>query len=161
MHSDLLAFHSKQITPLLITVLRHVEQLVVLTGGSWEVRTALMQSVAQVNSLTYYALGLPLAHTLLSQPPRQRPLFTLEMIQHAVESAVNGLALDQIEILFDPDLHIDPLHLAQSLSRRRLVLLSWPGKYQPGRLTYAEPNHFEYRTYQLTDELVYSLETSI
>ncbi|MBN2550197.1 MAG: BREX-3 system P-loop-containing protein BrxF [Anaerolineales bacterium] len=158
MQPDRLTFHATQITPLLRTAQGHVEQLVLLCGGSWQERTALLQMVAGSQGMAYTALGLPLAETLLTQPPRQRPLLAEDTVERLAAEAAAGLALDHIEILFDPELHIDPLRLAQALSRRRTVLLSWPGAYTPPRLTYAQPDHAEYRLYQVSGLLIYTLE---
>jgi hypothetical protein len=71
-----------------------------------------------------------------------------------------GIALDHIEILFDPALHTDPLRLLQTHARSRLILASWPGRYDHNRLTYAEPSHAEYFSRTVNGLLTYSLEVN-
>lgn len=55
--------------------------------------------------------------------------------------------LDHIDILFSPQLKIAPLKALINLSRRKKVIVSWPGEYREGRLIYAEPGHPEYYFY--------------
>ena len=54
------------------------------------------------------------------------------------------ILLDHIEVLFSPELAQDPVRLLQSLSRNRILLISWPGKRDGTTLIYAEPGHPEY-----------------
>ncbi len=49
------------------------------------------------------------------------------------------------------------LRLLQGLSRNLTVVASWNGTFEKGKLTYAEPGHREYRSYDLTDTLVVSM----
>ena len=61
------------------------------------------------------------------------------------------VALDNIELLFDPALHQDPLVCLQGLSRNKTLIAAWGGNYVGGVLTYAEPGHPEYRRYERPD----------
>jgi len=49
------------------------------------------------------------------------------------------------------------LRLLQGLSRNLTVVASWNGTIEKGKLTYAEPGHREYKSYDLTDTLVVSM----
>lgn len=158
MLADHRSFHSERIKPLLTSARSHVEQLVVLCGGNWLERSALLQQIATDYGLFYAPIGQSFAKALLGQLPRERPVFVMEMLDNLVSSTEVGISLDRIEILFDPELRTDPLRSVQSLARRRLVLLSWPGEYTPTRLIYAKPDHIEYRTYPVGNMLIYSLE---
>ncbi len=158
MLAEMLSYHTAQITPLLTLARTHVEQLVLVCGRSWRDRSALLQVIASDQDLAYIPIGLPFAKALSGQPPRERSLSAMEMLDNLLSSAGLGLALDHIEILFDPELHLDPLRAVQSLARRRLVLLSWPGEFLTTKLIYARPDHPEYRTYPTENLLVYSLE---
>ena len=62
--------------------------------------------------------------------------------------------LDNIEILFDVHLKQDPLRLFQGLSRNRTVVAAWNGSIVDGHMTYAVPDHPEYRRYPVRDFLV-------
>jgi len=151
-------FHVERIMSLITLARNHAEQLILVCDGGWQDRSMVLQEVASEQGLVYTAIGLPFAKALLGQSPRDRSLSAIEMLDNLSSSSSAGLALDHIEILFEPDLHIDPLRSVQALALRHLVLLSWPGKHSSGRLSYAEPEHLEYRTYPVDNILVYSLE---
>ena len=64
------------------------------------------------------------------------------------------LILDNLEILFDSSLQLDPLRLLQLVSRNQTVVASWSGMLNESLLTYAEPDHPEYKLYRDVDVLV-------
>ena len=80
-----------------------------------------------------------------------------------LEEAVAGLPgnltiLDNTEVLFNPVLKQDPLRLLQGLSRDRTIVASWLGDVDGGQLTYAAPEHPEFRRYPSTDLLLVCLK---
>ena len=50
-------------------------------------------------------------------------------------------------MLFDSTLKQDPLRLLQHASRNRTVVAAWTGTFANGYLSYAAPDHPEYRRY--------------
>ena len=50
-----------------------------------------------------------------------------------------------IDLLFHPLLHLDPLGLFQQISRNTSLIILWPGGYKDGVLSYAQPEHQHYR----------------
>jgi hypothetical protein len=59
--------------------------------------------------------------------------------------------LYDVELLFDPTLHLEPLRALKAASRSRILLVLWPGTYEDHKLTYAEPGHPEYKRYGPAD----------
>ncbi|MFO7901458.1 MAG: BREX-3 system P-loop-containing protein BrxF, partial [Pirellulaceae bacterium] len=70
-----------------------------------------------------------------------------------LDDAGDGVSviLDNLEILFDTALQMDPLRLLKSVSRKRGIVASWNGTIGGNSLTYAEPDHPEYRLYRDVD----------
>jgi len=63
------------------------------------------------------------------------------------------LFFDHIELLFLPDLGIDPLRALQQISRNKTIVVGWTGESGGKELTYAGQGHPEYKRYQgLTEE---------
>jgi hypothetical protein len=79
-----------------------------------------------------------------------------------VIAAVSGdvVLLDNLEILFDTGLEVEPLRLLQLISRNRTIVASWNGSFQGGTLTYAEPGHPELIQFKQTDAVVIPIGTS-
>jgi hypothetical protein len=69
------------------------------------------------------------------------------------------LALNNIELLFEPSLQQEPLALLQELSRNKSLIVAWGGSYneQTRVLTYAEPGHPEYRRYERPEVIVLAM----
>jgi hypothetical protein len=98
------------------------------------------------------ALGAALATRLADTPIGKRPLTApLLMRQLGDGHAVNGLLLlDNIELLFERALRLDPLDLLKHQAHVRRVVAVWPGEMHDGRLTYARQGHPEHRDYGLS-----------
>ena len=80
----------------------------------------------------------------------------VERLLKEVIAAAPGevVLLDNLEILFDTGLEVEPLRLLQVSSRNRTVVASWSGSYSDGTLTYAEPGHPEFVQFKQVDAVV-------
>lgn len=50
-----------------------------------------------------------------------------------------------VDLLFHPSLSLDPLILFRQISRHTKLIVLWPGSYKDGVLSYAVPEHKDYR----------------
>jgi hypothetical protein len=79
--------------------------------------------------------------------------------QHASEDI---LLMDNIEILFDRSLQLDPLELLKRHAHSRRVVAVWPGQLQgdekSGRLTYADMGHPEHQDYSLAGFVPFQIQ---
>lgn len=100
-------------------------------------------------------LNLALSERLLDLTVKQRALRVASAVDDLLnERPATPILIDRIEMLFHPDLKQDPLRLFQGLSRNRILVVSWPGTYLERVLTYAEPEHPEYRRYHAPEALI-------
>lgn len=96
-------------------------------------------------------LSLALSQRLLDTPQHQVALAAPQALGDLL-AGDGPLLVDHIELLFDPLLQIDPLRALKLASRRRRLLVVWPGRLDDGgALVYAEPGHPEYRRYGPAD----------
>ena len=134
-------------------------RLILVVGRSGSGKTSLLQEVSKQTGFRYINLNLELSRALLELTERQRilrlPLLIDEIIGKTGDQVV---LIDNIEILFEVSLKQDPLRLLQQISRNRTVVATWNGTIAGGYLTYAAPNHPEYRRYPAHDLLVVTLE---
>jgi len=106
----------------------------------------------------YINLGLELSQMLLDLTERQRALKLPQLVDQIINRFDgNSVLLDHIEILFEPELRQDPLRLLQGLSRNKIIIVMWNGLITKGYLTYAVPEHPEYRRYPIGDLNIISL----
>ncbi len=138
--------------------LYHRLVLVVAPQGSG--KTAALKEVQQDLGLSFVNVNLEVSRQLLDLTARQQALQLsriMEDILRGTETEV--VILDNIEILFETSLKQDPLRLLQGLSRNRTVVASWNGEIKDKHLTYATPDHQEYRRYPAHELLVVTMQS--
>jgi len=62
-----------------------------------------------------------------------------------------------IDLLFEPSLKIDPLQLFRALGRRGKLIVMWPGEFDGSNLSYAVPEHRNYKVWQNPDIQIFRL----
>jgi hypothetical protein len=103
-------------------------------------------------------LNKELSHRMLQLTERQRPLKASKIVKEIINSqSQDVLLIDNIELLFDVSLKIDPMHLLKGMSRNKTLIISWSGQVDNGAVIYAEPHHPEYKKYPIYDFNVMSV----
>ena len=124
-------------------------RLVLLVGGSGAGKTKVLRTLADQLNAKVININLELSSRLLELTPKQRSLRLPQILREIVDSTQDTtVILDNIELLFDAELKLDPLRLLQGISRNRIILAAWNGSMDDGKLKYAETGHPEYRTYE-------------
>jgi hypothetical protein len=115
-------------------------------------KSVTLKRIAEQKGLHLVNVNLELSEQILTMTARQRSLRAAALLGDIVaDGRGETVLLDNIEILFDPALRLDPLRLLQNLSRHRTIVASWKGRISGTYLTYAEPDHPEYRRYSTKD----------
>lgn len=135
-------------------------RLVILAGPPGSGKTATMQSVAQKIGCQVVNVNLELSKKMLELSRTQRSRQVARLMKEVI-AAVSGnvVLLDNLEILFDTGLAVEPLRLLQVSSRNRTVVASWSGGYVAGTLTYAEPGHPEFVQFKQSEAVVITVGT--
>jgi len=129
-----------------VSELYHRLMIVAAPTGAGKTRT--LQEVHQRTSAPLINVNLELSRRMLDLTERQRALQLPRLLGEIVSETEGDVALlDNIEILFDVALKQDPLRLLQGLSRNQTIVVSWNGSIENDFLTYAVPDHPEYRRY--------------
>jgi len=138
--------------------LYHRLVLVVAPAGAG--KTSALQEVKARTGAPICSVNLELSRRMLDLTERQRSLQAPRLLDEIVGQADSDpVLLDNLEILFDASLKLDPLRLLQGLSRNRTVVATWNGSIERNHITYAEPEHPEYRRYSVRDILFVSPDT--
>lgn len=123
-------------------------RLVLVCGAGGTGKTAILNEAARRHDSKILNLSLELSEQLLDLTRRERALEIPRILSDlAREESGDLVMLDNIELLFDPDLQQDPLRLLQGLARQRTIVAAWPGVLNDSSLVYAEPGHPEHRRY--------------
>lgn len=136
-------------------------RLVVLVAPAGSGKTAALQDVHERTAAPLVNVNLELSRRMPDLTERQRALQLPRLLAEIVgASAADVVLLDNVEVLFDVSLKQDPLRLLQGLSRNKTVVAAWNGSIVDGHMTYAVPDHPEYRRYPIRDFLVASPEVT-
>ena len=104
-------------------------------------------------------VGRELAAFLLSVSPEQRSETALRWLETSLASAAPGpLLLSEVDLLFEPTLHLDVLTLLRQASRTTRLVVAWPGTFENGTLVYAVPEHRHYRTWLRPEVSIVTLD---
>jgi hypothetical protein len=133
--------------------LYHRLLMVVAPAGMGKTRA--LQDVHERTGAHLINVNLEVSRRMLELTERQRALQLHRLLSEIVDTSQGDvILLDNIEILFDVSLRQDPLRLLQDLSRNKTVVAAWDGSINNEYITYATPDHPEYRRYRVRDFLV-------
>jgi hypothetical protein len=115
------------------------------------------EGVARKMDLPLVNVNLELSKRLLELTKRQRML-QVDRLMKQIVAEVEGdtVLLENIELLFESSLRLNPLHLLQGLARNKTIVVAWPGSADDDYLTYAEHGHPEYKRYPVRDVVLVS-----
>jgi len=145
--------------PLADQVIRKIKQaaelyhrIVMLVAPAGGGKTTALKEVRERVGAPLVNVNLDLSRRMLDLTERQRALRLPRLLMDIVNDAAGDVVLlDNIEILFDVSLKQDPLRLFQGLSRNKTVVAAWNGSIDSDHMTYAVPDHPEYRRYMVRD----------
>jgi len=155
--------------PELITkkIIKEIEQapelyhrLVLVVAPQGSGKTEVLRNVQKHLEATFINVNLELSRQLLDLTTKQQALQVSRIMEDILrEAETEVVLLDNIEILFETSLKQDPLRLLQGLSRNRTIVASWNGEIRDKNLTYASPDHLEYRRYPARELLVVTMQS--
>ena len=124
-------------------------KLVLLIGPPRSGKTALLGQLSKRRNVPVLKVGAALGRQLLTVPSTRRHLQAADLMKDLTdETAQQGLLLvDNIELLFDRTLQLNPLDLLKRHAHARRVIAVWPGELRERRLSYATTGHPEHQDY--------------
>jgi hypothetical protein len=130
-------------------------KLILLVGNGG--KTQLLRALAQRLNVTPFNVGVTLGHRLVATPVSERGFSTNELLRDITDNTRGKapLLLDNLEVLFEPSLKINPLDLIKRLAHSRRVVAVWPGEMCDDRLVYASMGHPEHRDYTRDGAVVF------
>jgi hypothetical protein len=143
-------------------------RLILLAGPSGSGKTHALQEISAKYGKKINNVNLEMAKALLEIPVQRHQSHAARIFSDIIrnfqgnETSENAMVLlDNLEILFDKNLKLDPLLLLQGIARNFTILASWNGTFTDKRLTFAISGHPEYRFYDKIDAqiIVFSKES--
>lgn len=146
---------TEQVMPRISQAAELYNRLIILVAPAGAGKTTALQNIHERTGAPLVNVNLELSCRMLELTERQRALQLPRLLSEIV-NAFGGdvILLDNIELLFDVSLKQDPLRLLQGLSRNKTLVVAWNGSVNSGHLTYAMPEHPEYRRYVNSDFII-------
>lgn len=135
-------------------------KLILILGASGAGKSALIADLARRHDAHVLDVGRELGRRLAACAAKQRSLTATTLLRELADehAAHDILLVDNIELLFDRTLRLDPLDLLKHLARSRRVVAVWPGELRDGRLTYAVMGHPEHQDYGLEGLVPFAIQ---
>lgn len=135
-------------------------KLILLIGAPGVGKTSLLSTFGKHRNISVLNIGIELGSRLSAIPQKQRHLHANTILRElADQQAKDGILLvDNIELLFDRSLQLDPLDLLKRHAHSRRVVAVWPGELYNGRLSYAEMGHAEHQDYPIDGFVPFELQ---
>jgi len=124
-------------------------KLVLLVGPSRSGKSKLLRALGAKLGINPLNVGLELGRRLAATPNNKRSFAAGELLREIAdkERTDDPLLLDNLELLFEKGLQINPLDLVKRFAHSKRVVAVWPGELRGSRLIYAEISHPEHRDY--------------
>ncbi len=124
-------------------------KLVLLVGAGRSGKTKLLRDLGAKLNIEPLNVGLELGRRLAATPNNKRGFSAGELLREIAdkERTDDPLLLDNLELLFEKDLQVNPLDLVKRLAHSKRVVAVWPGELRGDRLIYADMSHPEHRDY--------------
>jgi hypothetical protein len=134
-------------------------KLILLIGPSQSGKTQLLRQLGSKLKIGVFNVGQELGRRLAATPNNKRGFLTGELLREIAdkERVEDQLLLDNLELLFEPSLHINPLDIVKRLAHSKCVVAVWPGELRGNHLIYADISHPEHRDYSRDGVVVLEL----
>ena len=134
-------------------------RMVLLVGPGRSGKTRLLRELAGKLHVEPLNVGLELGRRLAATPRNKRGFSAAGLLRELADRqrSDDPLLLDNLELLFEKGLQINPLDLVKRLAHSRRVVAVWPGELRGDRLIYADMSHPEHRDYSRDGVVVFEI----
>ncbi len=135
-------------------------KLILVVGPPRSGKTKALCALALHRSMRVVNLSARLGQLLVALPRARRPIEAFEKMRELLDGTASDdlVLIDNIELLFDRTLKLDPLDTLRRHAHTRRIVATWPGELKNGRLTYASPGHPEHQDYAAQGLVTLELE---
>ena len=141
----------------LVQVGNNFSKLLMLVGPTLSGKTQCLKEISERINIPYVNLGAELSKKLIELTIKQQVLRASGLTKEIINNIHSDIALvDNIEILFNPDLKVDPIRLLLNCSRNKTLVVAISGMRVDDSIIYAEPDYLEYGKYKIKDYEVIS-----
>lgn len=92
-----------------------------------------------------------LADGLLVCKPNRRSMKLEQIFNAVLDKYPDGVTIKDIDVMFNPDYKVDVLKILIEARKRKKYSVIWPGRFEDGKLIYAEEGYPDYKVFSIAD----------
>ena len=97
------------------------------------------------------SVGKELADELLACKPNRRSMKLEQIFNTVLDRYPDGVTIKDIDVMFNPEYQVDVLKILIVARKRKRYSVIWPGRYEDGKLIYAEDGYPDYKVFNIAD----------
>ena len=92
-----------------------------------------------------------LADELLVCKPNRRSMKLEQIFNKVLDRYPDGVTIKDIDVMFNPEYQVDVLKILIEARKRKIYSVIWPGRFEDGKLIYAEEGYPDYKVYEISN----------
>ena len=95
-------------------------------------------------------INIEMAKKLSAVKPNRRTMRIEQCFQQVLADLPDDAVIQDFDVLFNPDYAIDVLKIMCSTAKTKPFRIIWPGRFENGRLIYAEEGYRDYKVFEIS-----------
>jgi len=96
-------------------------------------------------------VGILLGEAAMTAKAANTPIDIVHTLDTILGQENRDIILENTDILFSPEYALDVIKMLLQIGRNQRFYLQWPGEIIGEKLTYSEPDRFDYKEYNIKD----------
>ena len=95
-------------------------------------------------------INIEMAKKLSAVKPNRRTMRMEQCFQQVLSGLPDDAVICDFDVMFNPEYAVDVLKIMCSAAKVKPFRALWPGKYEDGRLSYAEEAYRDYKVFEIS-----------
>jgi len=97
------------------------------------------------------SINLELAQRLVRLTPKRRTMRLEACFVEVLNLLPDNVVIKDFDVMFNPEYKVDVLKIMVDACKRKQFSIIWPGKYEDGKLFYAEDGYPDFKSFRIED----------
>lgn len=97
------------------------------------------------------SINLLLAEKLAGCRQNRRTMRIEAFFNQILEQLPDGTVIKDFDVMFNPEYKVDVLKIMTVASKKKVFSVAWPGKYENGKLFYAENGYQDFKAFSVEE----------
>lgn len=97
------------------------------------------------------SINILLSEKLIKHQPNRRTMRLEQCFGQVIDTLNDGVIIKDFDVMFNPEYQVDLLRIMIVACKKKTFSIIWPGKYEDGKLFYAEEGFPDYKVFNIED----------